>query len=73
MTVHAGEGVGSRLYCEALHAYEGGKEDISFGKGAVIEVLSLRVEAGDDWALGRLPDGSEGIFPKNYVQIRDGV
>lgn len=43
-----------------------GDDELSFDAGVLI---MLKTRVGSNWLRGRLVDGSEGIFPKEYVEI----
>ena len=63
-----GQGGGTRT-AVALYDYEADDEDeISFKEGDVIEVT----EVDGEWTTGKLADGSEGMFPSNYIKYEDG-
>ncbi|XBW37820.1 hypothetical protein QEN19_003395 [Hanseniaspora menglaensis] len=53
----------------ALFTFEGEEEgDLSFSKGDIISILK-KSESTNDWWTGSL-NGSEGIFPANYVEMK---
>ena len=43
-----------------------GDDELSFDAGVLI---MLKTRVGSDWLRGRLLNGNEGIFPKEYVEI----
>jgi len=53
---------------KALYDYKAKEEDeIDLKKGQIL----TQMKPGDDqgWALGRLPDGTEGVYPSEYVTM----
>lgn len=47
-------------------------DELSFDRGVELIILSME-EADPDWWRGQLPDGTEGIFPANYVRVEGAV
>ncbi len=41
-------------------------DELSFKAG---ELIMLKTRYGDDWFRGQLINGSQGIFPKNFVEV----
>jgi len=55
--------------CEALYEYVAQNEgELSFYAGDIITVLDTSSE--DGWWQGIAPDGSQGYFPSNFVQMK---
>ena len=51
----------------ATHDFTGMSSDELTFKGG--ELIMLKSRVNSDWVRGKLLDGSEGIFPKNFVEI----
>eukprot|EP00013_Stygamoeba_regulata_P022967 CAMPEP_0177645134 /NCGR_PEP_ID=MMETSP0447-20121125/9087_1 /TAXON_ID=0 /ORGANISM="Stygamoeba regulata, Strain BSH-02190019" /LENGTH=1250 /DNA_ID=CAMNT_0019147597 /DNA_START=285 /DNA_END=4037 /DNA_ORIENTATION=- len=52
--------------CKALFAYDKVEPDeLSFKEGDIIEIIRRESE---DWIVGRLPDGTTGVAPRNYME-----
>lgn len=49
--------------------YEPG--DVAFKKGDLVTVLDHGTETDDQWWFGQTADGRLGLFPRNYVQIKN--
>eukprot|EP00118_Oscarella_pearsei_P016509 m.158325 g.158325 ORF g.158325 m.158325 type:complete len:370 (+) comp38734_c1_seq1:35-1144(+) len=59
------------IWTEAIYSFKGEMDcDLSFERGTAIEVLT-RTSTQFDWWEGRLRNGQVGIFPANYVKLRD--
>ncbi len=41
-------------------------DELSFSGG---DLIMLKSRVGNDWLRGKLINGADGIFPKNYVEI----
>ena len=53
----------------ALYDYIAGEEnEISFAENDLIVQIEF---VSDDWWQGQAPTGDVGLFPSNYVELRD--
>jgi hypothetical protein len=58
-----------RKVVKALYDFSGSSDELSFKAGEDIVVLN---EVLDDWWMGQLPDGRQGLFPTSYTEPADG-
>lgn len=58
---------GTWKYCVALYEFRGEGGELSFKEGEEFVVTS---EIDSDWLMGKLRDGSEGRFPRNFVMLK---
>lgn len=58
-----------RKIVRALYDFSGSSDELSFKAGVDILVLN---EVLDDWWMGELPDGRQGLFPTSYTEPADG-
>ena len=62
------------MWCECMHVCgmsmcvycTEGMDELSFKSG---DLIMLKSHYGTDWFRGKLINGREGIFPKNFVEV----
>ena len=52
--------------CVCVCAHAESPEELSFKGG---DLIMLKTRYGDEWFRGKLINGAEGIFPKNFVEV----
>lgn len=62
---------GHEQWAEGLYPYKGDDGDLSFAAGEKILILDQGTDGDPNWWLGKKSDGTQGLFPKNYVKLSE--